>query len=388
MKKKSVLICGSLCNTDIAVAELLSRYTLPVRVLRFEKNKILSQEELFSEDLKYFSLNQIIYVSEPKDARPFLKEASLIISLTGSVDQFLELRNAIFRNFSILPKTMNITTGSDITELVRSKRFQGRRFLNLLRKSLFNFLNPYPQAIESLKRINIKNFQIIKPPYYFLTGRKIKHKHISSGGALSFLMAANLDWGVIDNKPGRNSTKGNDRFFKAFAKAVKQGSNIKCRVLYRGPDKDVAKKLVKSLGIGKHVEFLPSVNQRELQNLIKVSDIIVDQFDVGFGGGISYESMYQGKPVMVYIDKNCWPLVYDEEPPVINCYTEKEIYASILEWSDRKKLQKLGEMAEKWIRKHHDIYLADFSGLILRICLAADLEWPRKDLEHLDTGSI
>jgi hypothetical protein len=94
--------------------------------------------------------------------------------------------------------------------------------------------------------------------------------------------------------------------------------------------------------------------------------------------------MSQGKPVMIYIDKNYWPLVYNEEPPVINCCTEDEIYKAILEWADRKKLQELGEKAEKWVRKYHDVHTADFSEFILRVCLAAGLEWPRKDLSKID----
>ena len=105
---------------------------------------------------------------------------------------------------------------------------------------------------------------------------------------------------------------------------------------------------------------------------------MVDQFDVGALGGIACEAMAQAKPVMIYIDKNYWPLVYDEEPPVINCHTEDEIYNAILEWADKKKLQDLSERAEKWVRKYHDVHTADFSEFILRVCLAAGLEWPRK----------
>ena len=54
-------------------------------------------------------------------------------------------------------------------------------------------------------------------------------------------------------------------------------------------------------------------------------------------------------------------------------------------YKDKKKLKDLGEKAEKWVRKYHDVHTADFSEFILRVCLAAGLEWPRKDLAEQDS---
>ena len=57
-------------------------------------------------------------------------------------------------------------------------------------------------------------------------------------------MPSNIDFGVNDSGLKRNSTKGNDKFIKAFIKAYKKNKNIKCLILNRGPDKDVAKEYI------------------------------------------------------------------------------------------------------------------------------------------------
>ena len=51
---------------------------------------------------------------------------------------------------------------------------------------------------------------------------------------LLFFMASHLDWGVVDNAAGRNSTKRNDRFIKAFARYVSERGRGHAVILDRG----------------------------------------------------------------------------------------------------------------------------------------------------------
>ncbi|WP_010304057.1 glycosyltransferase [Candidatus Odyssella thessalonicensis] len=376
---KKIIVCGPLCNNDVALSELLIRYGLNPIILRSTANKIDSFNH-FAGSVKGLCEDNIIYVDSSLD---FLKEvmnADLIISISGAAINFISPWWDLYYKLPCRPKIINLTTGSDITELAREKSFRGWRYRTFIKQTDHNYISPYPEAIKTLQQLGISNFSMMRCPYYLLGEYHIKSVKPTHSGALTFLHASNLDWGVTDNTPHRNSTKGNNKFINAFAKAVSQGMNIRCRILDRGPDRHIAKKLIHSLGVDEYFEFLPQLTQGELKYLIETSDIIVDQFDVGFAGGITYEAMAQAKPVMLYIDKDCWPLVYDEAPPIINCQTENEIYQAILEWTDREKLQNLGNRAERWVRRYHDVHTADFSEFILRICLAADIEWPQKDL--------
>lgn len=373
-----IIICGSLCNTDIAVAELLSRYKLNVKVLRYKDNPIKNIDTI-EKKLKYFCLDNIIYVSNAKEAYSYLERSSLIVSLTGAIDNFLKARKIFSRNYKILPKTINITTGADITELVRLKTMQGRKFYDLLNRTLFNFFNPYPEVIKSIRMMKLKNYQIVKSPYYLLDPLTVKQEEIkpvkNNDVTIRYFHVSHLDWGHTDGQASRNTTKGNDRFLKAFIRALESGAKIACKILLRGPDSDLAQQIISHSGHINAFEFLPEVEQGELSKMITNADVIVDQFDVGAIGGIACESMAQAKPVMVHIDKNCWPLAYDDEPPVINCHTEDEIYHAIMACSDRKELRSLGARAEKWVRKYYDVHTADFSQFMLRIFLALGHQW-------------
>jgi hypothetical protein len=276
-------------------------------------------------------------------------------------------------------KFISVPTGSDLSELEIQTPIRKILFLIIFKYGTTH-LPHYTNCIGVYLKYKLEKYFFAKHPYIFQ--KKIPNRYYNQ--EIVFLHPSNLDWGETDNKVGRNSFKGNDAFLKAFARASrhleKRNIFIKCRILYRGPDKDVAIKLICRESAERFFEWVKPTTTVKLIEYFSQSDVVIDQFNLGILGMIAMEAMAQAKPVMIHIDKNCWPLVYDEEPPVINCHTEDEIYQAILAWSDRKKLQALGERAEKWVRKYHDVHTADFSEFILRICLAAGLEWPRVDL--------
>lgn len=325
----------------------------------------------------FFPDNEIFSVSCPKRT---IKHSSLVISLGPSIFYEFGLVNC-FKHFILKRKLIAfITQGSDITEYINGNSLYAKFYKYFLKKSVFNLFSPYKHALYNLHKHHIYNVFFACHPHKLPICSQ-ENIEDSPFKKLTLFHCSNLDWGETDNKQGRNSTKGNDRFLRAFHRAVTSGlTNIHCYILDRGPDKELVKKYITENNLEEYFTWHKSMKRDELHNFINKVDIVVDQFDVGGLGGIACEAMAQAKPVMIYIDENCWPLVYNEEPPVINCHTEDEIYNAILEWSDKKKLKNLGEKAEKWVRKYHDVHTADFSEFILRVCLAAGLEWPRKDL--------
>lgn len=374
-----IAVCGLLCNNDIALAELLSRYGFSVRVLRQSSQKAINKENL-PGDLKFFSYKNIEYVESSLGFFSACRKVALVISINGYYPAMLGLKARIL-SFFLWKKIqiINLTCGSDITEFVVSKTSSAIQYKKHLKKSFFNYISPYPHAIKNLGKLGLNNFAFYRFNF-FLLSEIFKSEIAGAKQPLLFFHPSHLDWGCQDHKLGRNSTKGNDKFLRAFLRALAKGVNAKCIILDRGPDREEAKKIINQSEYCQFFEFRDQMSPAELRENIRIADVVIDQFDVGGLGGIACEAMSQSKPVMIYMDKNCWPLVYDKEPPVINCYTEDEIYNAILRWADREKLQELGERAEKWVRKYHDVHSADFSEFILRVCLAAGLEWPRQDL--------
>jgi hypothetical protein len=341
------------------------------------------------ENLRFYKADEKKIISfNRKDTINKLSESNLIISNSGSIISIgikAYLKLFMFSNI----KHLNIATGSDFSEFLVENTMISKLFRYHVKRSQANWVFPVPNVIRNLRINNLKNIFISRHPF-FLSSNEVGVVRVNPVSNLRqrnkviFFHPSNLDWACQDNKKNRNSTKGNNRFLLQFMKATDVNSSIHCLILDRGPDRDIARRLISEHGKEKFFTWMKPMSSSELIKYFVECDVVVDQFDVGCPGMIAMESMSQGKPVMIYIDKNYWPLVYNEEPPVINCCTEDEIYKAILEWADRKKLQELGEKAEKWVRKYHDVHTADFSEFILRVCLAAGLEWPRKDLSKID----
>jgi glycosyltransferase involved in cell wall biosynthesis len=373
---RKVLILAQHCDYDHSISQLFLRYNIDHIIFRY------SPQEQEKKNQHVESALYPIIRGGKKELLGLIKHCDVVINATNSLFSFLGIKNSLLLLITKKVLIVNWPTGSDITELSLEPSIQGWMYKLFLKFSVIKVLPPYPAALRAITKMKSYNFILLRYPYKLI--KLNPYSKSEQDNKVLFLSPSNIDFGINDAGMERNSTKGNDRFIKAFIRAYQKNKNIKCLILDRGPDKEIAKKYIKS-SCEEAFEFLRQMSPDELQSAFMKVDCIVDQFDVGGFGMISMEAMAQAKPVMIHIDKNCWPLVYADEPPVINCRTEDEIYNAILEWSDKNKLQALGEKAEKWVRKYHDVHTADFSEFILRVCLAAGLEWPRKDLAKQDS---
>lgn len=367
-----IIIFNGVCNYGLVIAELLARFHIPCKLYTIDR---ISEEYLSL--FRYFKSIDIV-VNDRALLIKEMRKAKLCINVSMGILDHLGIKCLLFYLLFQKVPLINIPTGSDLSEIEIEERLRKLLFLILLKRGITH-LPHYFFCIRSFFKYKFKNFFFSNHPYILQ-----QKQPIVGNKELVFFHPSNLDWGATDNKYGRNSFKNNRLFIDAFIRASKHLKNknifLKCLILDRGPDKDLAKQRISKEKANTFFKWILPTTTVKLVQYILMADVIVDQFYLGILGMISMEAMAQAKPVMIYIDKNCWPLVYDEEPPVINCHTEDEIYNAILEWADKKKLQDLGERAEKWVRKYHDVHTADFSEFILRVCLAAGLEWPRKDL--------
>lgn len=171
---------------------------------------------------------------------------------------------------------------------------------------------------------------------------------------LLVFMPSHLDWGVVDNAPGRSSTKGNDRLIRAFVRFLSSGGKGHLLMLDRGPDRDTAHRLVETLGIAAHVTFRPHMSKAELVAHMNMADAVADQFDVGSFGTTGLEAMACGKPLLIRIDPALAARCYAEPPPLMNVRTEDEILAALWAVSERDFRRDLGARARDWVVRFHD----------------------------------
>lgn len=366
-----VIVIGHHLNNDVVMAETLACEGLACMVVRMAEVGLPDISKLPAK-LKYFSVDHILVCGDSLEFWRICQRAKCVVTYSGIVSSYLRYLWFLLPALSF-PPIINVPHGSDITELATERSLQGFLYRQVLRRSAFTVVPAYPFAVRAIQKIRPTRYMFFKYPY--LLSKRISHQ-VSPAREIIYLHASNLDWGETDNKPGRNSTKGNDRFLSAFAAAAKSGAPIFCLILDRGPDRFAARKLVRELGAEKFFEWIAPVESSELPKLLAKADVVVDQFDVGGLGGIAMEAMAQGRVVMTYLDGACVPLVYDEMPPILNCRTQEEMELIIFAHQDIEALRKLGDDAEQWVRRNHGVG-HDISEFLLRLCIAANIPWPR-----------
>ncbi|MGV8124464.1 MAG: glycosyltransferase [Candidatus Xenobiia bacterium LiM19] len=358
-----VLILGELCGNDLVLAEHLSRKGLRCAVARWKSPKepegasttpLSSYHTHFREEDIWRYRNCIDFLQRARRSR-------LIVSFTGSLIGALG-RLWPLRHLLSLPPVVNCTTGSDILERVVEDSPEGRRYREYLRFASLNGIVVYPVAVKNVLRLRVPRVIFYRIPYYTVESPKSSFPKGPEQDTCVFLHASNLDWGVKDAAPNRQSTKGNDRFIRAFARAVNEGLKACCVMLDRGPDREEARQLIQSLGVAAHFQWKGHLSRDELMEEYMRADVVVDQFDVGCFGGIAIEAMALGKPVMVAVESSSVSLLFPEMPPVLNCRTEDEIYREIMRCRDPETVQILAVKGKEWVDRHYnpDTYLSQF----------------------------
>ncbi|WP_424604449.1 glycosyltransferase, partial [Bradyrhizobium sp.] len=340
ISSSDIVIVGPLLNNDVVMAEALTYNGFDCVVVR---DAVTGRPDArkFPGPLKHFSLDRVVVVGNSFEFFRICRNARCVISYSGAVTWLLRYFWFIARILGF-PPIINVPTGSDITELAVERSRAGWLYRDMLRCAAFTVIPTYPRALKVLAKLKLERFTFFKYPYLLPDDLIADPLKTDVGEKIVFLHVSNLDWGASDNKRGRNSTKGNDRFLRAFASAARAGAPIECHILDRGPDRFLARQLVSNLDAEFAFRWLEPVPSSELTKLLAGADVVVDQFDVGGFGAISLEAMAVGKPVMMHVDATCAGLIYKNEPPILNCSSEKQILAMIFGNLDRASLRSLG----------------------------------------------
>ena len=145
--------------------------------------------------------------------------------------------------------------------------------------------------------------------------------------------------------------KGNDKVFRAFKKFIdiEKDINPKLLLIEKGWDVGASKELIKELGIENYVIWKKEMPRNELTFYYNIADIVFDQFEIGVLSLSAVEPMACGSSVISYVKE----VAYNEMPPLINAYTEEEIFEAMLTLGENKELRETtGQKCYEWIEKY------------------------------------
>jgi hypothetical protein len=354
-----VVVTGSICNLDVCFGELLALNGHDVQIIRSRSDQNLDFGTL-PEIPSHLSERNVLYASNPIEFYKHLRSADFLISISGGVINKFGFFWFLAPLFIRIP-VISIASGSDLSELIVNKSRLANVYRKIIKSSAGVFTPPYPRIVENLEKLKLlKNVHYLRYPMLLAAPAEKTKKT----GPIQILHATNLDWGIKDNGPSRNSTKGNDRFIKGALMALEGGANLQCAIAYRGPDKDVARDWIENSEHKDKFEWFGEVNQHDLQKLIASADIVVDQFDVGGFGLIALEAMSQETAVLLHLDRKYLENQYgDSRIPVINIRKAEEI-ADFLLSTNKEELLNLGQKAKDWVWQNHSISADSYEELL------------------------
>ena len=252
---------------------------------------------------KYNLLDNYLIVPE--------KKSKLILSLLNcfqSVDSLLALLRGIFKyfkvinskNFTVKEKLYSISLlpylGMEDIDIIHShSEMAGYKFLPIIESLEVPFVITFhglpPAGVKPLEASERKrylngasvilvNTEFAKKQYVSLGANPEVIKIIPQGIKLDeFVFVSKTfphDKEINILTVGRfHPDKGQKYAIQAVASLIKQGFNIKYRLVGNGPDKVKLIQLATSLGIIDHVEFYSSVSDDELRNIYTLSHIFI-----------------------------------------------------------------------------------------------------------------
>ena len=348
--KKDILIVGSICGSDIVFGEYLARMGLNVVIARPACTRFDYTQDVPKNFCISLSKENFYMYRNRLELIKLARKSLVVLSLGGAFG--FKLRELwLFRKLLGLPPVINQNTGSDFAELLGASSFLGWAYRYFTSKVFVNLALPYPYVIKEVAKAKMQN--VIFASYAHIIP-DLKSSYNNYGNKkIKFFHPSNLDFGVNDSNKNRRSTKGNDKFIRALFRAFDSGLDAECVLLYRGPDCEVAKKMIESSKWASKFIWKKGLDRDNLYNEMICSDIIVDQFDIGGVGGIAVEAMALARPVLMYVNENASRLSYSTPPPVLNARTENEIYIQIINASDKQALHKMGIKSREWVLEHY-----------------------------------
>jgi hypothetical protein len=332
------------------MAEHLSRHGLNVTIARRPTSGSMAVPKDY---FQAFDPENVNFVTSPWQTVRLARESRLIFSATAEL--LGQLRKIWrWRHLLGLPPVINLTTGSDLSELSVEDTLNGRRYRQYMDMAAVNWCLPIPHGLQNLLRLKAPRVVFMQGfPYVMPEAQRDVAYRKEPGEALRLFHCSHLDWNFTDFGERRNSTKGNHKFLRAFIRAVHDNVNVQLTILDRGADREIARNMIEESGVGAHVTWKPGLGRDDLYREAQRAHIAVNMFHHGGSGGISYEMLALGVPVMQYANPTYFRLMYGGAmPPFINCRTEDEIFEKIRWAATTQELPDIADAGRKWVAQH------------------------------------
>src|SRR5690242_5798100 len=264
MRRQRVAVIGSLASCDLGLGEALLRRGLDVTVLRHVVEG--PPRDLNPQIFPALAPRGVTTFRSQKQLMRILPRFAFVFSYTSALANHLGPFARVYAAAQAVgwPRWMNICTGSDITELAREDSDAGRRQRRALRLAFVNVVPNYPWAIANAVELQLRNAVVLPFPFRPIDVTPAPPERVGREELVLF-HPSNLDWGATDGRPGRTSTKGNDRFLRALARFVAETHRpVRLVALDRGPDRALARALVTELGLSEIVQWRETLSHSEL----------------------------------------------------------------------------------------------------------------------------
>ena len=341
---------GPLVGNDLVFAEHLARFGIDVSIFRQATSG--TNTNFGGSNFSRFDDTSVQTFDGARDLLKKVRQLDFVFTFTGTFPAAFRFYLPLYPVLRALgwPAYMNICTGSDILELAMEKSPRG--FIQRLgmRLAFVNMILNYPVGLKNAARLRLRNACILPFPYLPARVNNDSKRSQESRKHLVIFHPSRMDWGATDNHPSRASMKGNDRFIRAAARFAKETDKpFRLILVDHGSDRELARKMVAESGLAPHVEWRGQLSRDELYRTIEESDVIADQFDLGGLGGVAWEAMSLGKPVMMHLALPNDLLSYDKETPIIQAKSEDDILQALHKASDREWLDEQSKRVVDWM---------------------------------------
>ncbi len=161
--------------------------------------------------------------------------------------------------------------------------------------------------------------------------------------------------------PNFPDIKKNQNLIQGFALFIDRNPEINCKLflIEYGTDIVESKNLIRKLGICENVIWLPKMTRKEIMYLLTYVDIGCSELGGVFWGGVGWEFLCMGVPMIHYIDLSKSKYDNVQLPPFFNVQTPEEISITLKHaYDNRIELREMGEKCKQWFNKFNGISLA------------------------------
>lgn len=388
-----VALYGNTCNNFYTLAKALrNELNIDVHLYLHDKVDIQNRPESDDPELKD-NYPDWIHLSHHWNVRSFIEkwDRTFINELNQYDVVFLSELGVIFAPF-LKGKTLFYVTGGDLTQIPFPRKY-AERFNTIkarlgweyigfmqrrgIRKATKILTQPFSPFVNALKELNANGNRISNCYFPILMDLDVIRKNENALEEIDdFNKSLLKPFRFIIFHPSRimlrqtkayvdsGQWKGNDNLFKGLALFVqKYKVNDVCIAMpdrIYSEDRDMAKGIIKSLGIEENVVWLKPPTpegfpRKHLMNFYSISDIVADEFATGWFGSIVVEGMACSKPTFCYVDQKVMERLYPWNP-IVSVKEPEAIAEKIAEfYFDPGKAKEQGELSRKWATEFHSV---------------------------------